>query len=71
VDFGALLNLELAAAYCRRAVSTIRSWIHRGLVHAVKRGRRTMVTLGDLIEAEARTNATRAKRGGRSPACAV
>lgn len=66
-----MLNLELAAAYCRRAVSTIRSWIHRGLVRAVKTGKRTMVTLGDLIEAEASTNATRARRGGRSPSCIV
>lgn len=71
-DLTRLLHLDEAAALCRRAASTIRSWIHRGLVKAVKRGRRTMVMLGDVLEVEASTTATRARRGGPRPkACAI
>lgn len=67
----AFLHLDEAAALCRRAVATIRSWIHRGLLKATKEGRRVVVRLADVLEVEARTTATRAKRGGRSPACVV
>ena len=70
-DLGLLLHIDEAAALCRRAASTIRAWIHRGLLKASKQGRRVVVTLADVLEVEAKTNATRAKRGGRKPACAV
>lgn len=66
-----LLHLDEAAALCRRAASTIRSWIHRGLLVATKQGRRLVVRLADVLEVEAATTATRAKRGGRTPACVV
>jgi excisionase family DNA binding protein len=66
-----LLRIDEAAALTRRAASTIRSWIHRGLLKATKQGRRVVVRLADVLELEARTNATRAKRGGRAPACVI
>lgn len=70
-DLGRLLHIDEAAALCRRAASTIRSWIHRGLLKATKQGKRLVVTLADVLEVEAKTNATRARRGGRRPTCTV
>lgn len=63
-----MLCLEWAAAYCRRAVSTIRTWIRRYHLAVTRVGRRAMLRLADVIEAEAKANANRERYGGRKPA---
>lgn len=44
-----LLRLDEAAAFVGCKVGTIRSWISRQKLAAVRQGKRTLIRLGDLL----------------------
>lgn len=60
-DLTRLLHIDEAAVLVGRSAATIRAWIRRGLT-AVRKGRRTLVRLGDILERAASAAAEIAKQ---------
>lgn len=45
-----LLRIDEAAVFAGRNASTIRAWINRRKLAAVRQGKRTLIRLGDLLD---------------------